>query len=234
MKRWTAATNCVKRGTYVAIALAIAVTPSVSKADLMLTLSPGATPQTVNYNASGSVTVSLGAGGIGTSQGALPIGGSWDPGFDDDIGDIFTGIHSSFENDGLQLSGNGIQYIVNSVPVTDGRLTEVTLGVGAGDADDLRLRRFNQINYPTLSNGDTLSWSGSGSFLLDSRTPNLPTGTLDTFAQVFNTGTFMRAIDGGNFVLHITSSVPEPSAALFMLVAGAMVGVAGGRRSRER
>lgn len=209
---------CVSSLTPLLLAL---LTPNQCFADLVLTLSGGSSPTEVNFVASGSVTVGPVAGPVGPIGGAAaPIGGIWETDFDNNIGDVF---QSGFTtgNGNLSLS-SGITYTENSTTITVFDFIALNPGAAAlGDNVQLRPDPMS-VTYPELTgSSNTLAWSGSGTF-------NLDTGT---YTSIFVPGSYSNAIDGGNYVVNVTAAVPEPSTFLFLTLAGLF---GGGYAMRKR
>ncbi|MCH1503395.1 MAG: hypothetical protein L7V86_07430 [Verrucomicrobiales bacterium] len=173
--------------------------------DLILSFTGTAGSSTVSWEASGSVTVSSAVPADSSTVGAAPISGAWNTGFDNNLGTVF--LSSSYSNLNVGLDGGGIDYTVNSDP-SFLNISTIDLTGGTSGGDDFQPDPLGTANYPALSDGDVVSWSGSGSLDLG-----------NNFDTVFNvapgtTTTLMSAIDGGSYVVNVTA-VPEPSSFLF-------------------
>lgn len=208
------------RHTLVAIATLL-LTPALAHAHLVFTLSGLPTSNVIQYEASGSVTVTQNYGSVTSSLGLGPAGGNWTSGFDNNLGDFLNDSMNTSFNDDLVLSGGGVSYRRNGVQF--GILDTLDLdGAVGGGGDDVELDPTLSISYPSLTAGDVLSWVGSGTFTLEDG---------ETFDSLFtSTGMFSNAIDGGSYIVNITTSaVPEPSSAIFLGFT-ALVGCAFRRR----
>ena len=179
-------------------------------ASFMLDLSVRPDSKIVNYEASGSVTVTSAVASLSSLGGsALPVSGTWSTAYDDNIGDAL-GIFSGALNDDLLLTNGGVTLFNNGFSIALFDTIDLDPS-GSTGADDIELDNTTAFTGPSLVAGDILSWSGTGTFTLESK----------NFGSVFLLGAYSNTIDDGSFVVTITS-VPEPRH--FGLLVGVLVG----------
>ena len=185
-----------------ALAIACGVIPlSTHAAGLIIVISGQTGSNEISYTASGSVTVTQTHSAILSGSGLGPItAGSWNANFDNNLGDMLRDGMVTDLNDDLALSNGGVSYRRNGVEF--GVLDTLDLdGINGGGGDDVELDPTSNIIYPSLTAGDVVSWTGSGTFTLEGG---------ETFDSLFTVGSFSNAIDGGDYTVTITA-VPEPS-----------------------
>lgn len=191
--------NIIKIAT---LAICFCCLTSVSNADLIINLSGTVGSNVVNYVASGSVTVGSATAATSSSVGRAPEGGSWDSGFDNNLGDLIQTGNASSLNSALS---SFISYRRNGVEFGEIEAFDIGATDTAG-GDDFQIDMNGTVSYPELVNGDIISWVGSGTFTLAS-------GNYDNY---FETGgvSGSSVIDGGNFVVNIAAAtaIPEPGA----------------------
>ncbi len=190
-------TKCVKPVLKGLLLVGLLAQPKL-QADLVLALSGSAGSATVNYTASGSVTITQAVGALNLEGSARAQGvttdGSWADGFDDNVGDLFA-ISDQADislSDDVSYRKNGVEFGVMDLIILNNS--------GSAGNDEVELKSSVGVPYPSLVADDIVSWAGSGTFTLQS-------GTYDTVFT--NPGSFSNAIDGGNFTLTVTA-VPEP------------------------
>ncbi|MEM6692400.1 MAG: hypothetical protein AAF664_23415 [Planctomycetota bacterium] len=211
------------RGT---IALAtLLLTPAFSHADLVLSLMGRPHSNVIEYEAFGSIVVTQNTSRFGTSGvGRAPVGGSWDPEYDSDLGNFLRNSMNTSRNDDLLLSDGGVSYRRNGIEFGVFQTLDFD-GSGASGGDDIEFDPTISFGYPALSAGDVISWVGSGTLTLEDG---------ETFDTLFvENGTFANLIDGGSFVVNINPiAVPEPSSALYCGFIMTLSGLSSRRRSR--
>ena len=199
-------------------------TCSTANADLILRLAGKNGSNVMEYEASGSITVGQNYGSVNSGLGLAPSSGNWTSSFDNNLGDFLRdGMNGSF-NDDLALSNGGVSYRRNGTQF--GVLDTLDLdGANGGGGDDVELDPTSSISYTSLVNGDTVSWTGSGTFILEDG---------ETFNTLFTQlGSFSNAIDGGNYTVIVEfAAVPEPSS-IFLLSSG-LAGYVFYRRRKKR
>ena len=180
-----------------------------ANASLILELSGTTGSNVMTYKASGSVTVSNATSGLSSSIALAPVGGSWSGSFDNNLGNFLRNSMDGTFNDNLALSNGGVSYRKNGTEFGVLDLLDLD-GSSTSGGDDVELDFSGNIDYPDLNDGDVVSWTGSGTFLLEDG---------ETFDSLFtSTGTFSNNIDGGTYDVVISGSstgpVPEPGSLL--------------------
>lgn len=209
----------MNRHIAVAVILALALSPA-ALGNLIIDLTGTSGSPVISFVASGSYQVTGTSDTVSSSFFRMPSpagSGTW-VFADEDIADFLA---ASFVSENNLALSSPISYMVNSVEFRSQIAIDL---LEDGVIDHFQLDAAGAVSYPALAIGDTLSWSGSGTFTL--------TGG-NTFDDL-NLGSFSDGTDyqGGEFIVNISAGapVPEPSAlALVLLLAGA-----GATRRRRR
>lgn len=188
------------------IATMVAAAAAPTNAMLILSFSGTNGSSVVNYSATGTYTVPSNTTAFGSASPVLrmPVAGVWDSAVDDNIGDAILNSATSLNN--LVLSNGGITFQLDAV--TLGTFDQLDLSATAtAGGDDIRVDPAVSITYPAATAGQTVSWTGAGTFTL--------TGfTYDTY---FIPGTYSAA--GYSSVVQFdiaASAIPEPSTYIAM------------------
>ncbi|MEM0896446.1 MAG: choice-of-anchor Q domain-containing protein, partial [Verrucomicrobiota bacterium] len=190
--------------TFARVVLTLTIFATTSRADLILNLTGSVGSNVINYEASGSVTVTRAVTSTISGLGLAPLAPSagttaaWISTFDNDLGDILNDAMNTSLNDDLALSNGGVSYRRNGVQFGILDLIDFDGSATLG-GDDVELDTFGSVNYPALVAGDIVSWTGSGTFTLEDG---------ETWETLFNTATtsvqsFSNPIDGGNYTVNI-------------------------------
>ena len=187
------------------------------RGDLVLNISGIAGSSLINWEATGSVTVTGTIPGVSSANGRAPVGSIWSSSFADNLGDLI--INGVADDSNIALTGS-ISYRLNNAEfgVIDMIDLEATSTSGG---DEILLHPSSSIDYPSLVSNNEVSWIGSGTF-------NLSVETFDTF---FIPGSYSNSINGGNYVVNIIT-VPEPSS-FFLVAVPAFAGVFLRKRRRQ-
>ena len=191
----------------VLIALGLALTLPQAHASFVLILTGTPGSGVVSYDASGSMTVDVASvDGLNSGTGRLPLvnGGDWTSGWSRNVGNALSDYPADLHDD-LGLSDGGISIAVNASPIGVWDTFDFDPSATSG-GDDFRPDPSATISYPTVTAGAVVSWSGSGTFTLDSSDP-----AFDTFEEVFTVGNYGQTINStDDYIINIVS-VPEPS-----------------------
>ncbi|MEM9478473.1 MAG: right-handed parallel beta-helix repeat-containing protein, partial [Verrucomicrobiota bacterium] len=190
--------------TFARVVLTLTIFATTSRADLILNLTGSVGSNVINYEASGSVTVTRAVTSTISGLGLAPLAPSagttaaWISTFDNDLGDILNDAMNTSLNDDLALSNGGVSYRRNGVQFGILDLIDFDGSATLG-GDDVELDTLGSVNYPALVAGDIVSWTGSGTFTLEDG---------ETWETLFNTATtsvqsFSNPIDGGNYTVNI-------------------------------
>lgn len=215
----------MKPFTVVLTAVLVVACSSTANADLILKLIGTNGSAAMNYEASGSVTITTAITSVNSSLGLAPLStGNYTSSFDNNLGDFLKDSMNGTFNDDLVLSNGGVSYRRNGTEFGVLDTLDLDGAVGGGN-DDVELDPTASINYPSLLVGDILSWTGSGTFTLEDG---------ETFDTLFTTtGKFSNSIDGGQYSVIIqNSAVPEPSS--LILMASGLAGYVVVRRRKKK
>lgn len=193
---------------------------TASHAALTITFSEGAAPDEINYTLSGSNVWNGGAIAADADRDThLPtvdsqISPRWDYTDESPWDSSVTPFIGDFRSD-LNV-GSTIQFFVdgNLIPNLNGPISGGAIFLDADPGGEFSFRAHNSTDswqFPALSGGEVISWSGSGSF---TRTGGLAANTK-------NPGTYSYSDSGGITLTAIV--VPEPSGALFVALGGLIV-----------
>ena len=135
-----------------------------AEAQLTLTLWGKAGSKVVQYEASGSWTLSVAGSSVSDFASRGPLGNAaWSRLWDDDIGNV---LRSDAERDFSSLSSPVI-YRKNGTEFARFTLIDLEPSTTSDPAgDDVELDVVQAIDYPQAVVGDKLSWSGVGTFTL--------------------------------------------------------------------